>query len=157
MSLHPSIIWAQRKSYLLITVEVPDLTDPQVDIKPEKFHFKGRDGKEHKLYEAEFDLWKPIKVENAEKCLTGRNLTIRLYKTEEGFWPHLQKGPKPMFLKVNFDKWVDEDEEENEKESDIMGGMDFSNLMSQAGGSFPDMDDTNAEDEKEDKEKKEAK
>lgn len=63
-----------------------------------------------------------------------------LYKKEEEYWPKLQKGAKLNFLKVDFAKWKDEDDEDEEEgPEDPMGGMDFSQLMSQAGGNMPNM------------------
>ncbi|KAF7727953.1 hypothetical protein EC973_006841 [Apophysomyces ossiformis] len=151
MAHHPSILWAERKDHLIITVEVPDLTDPQVEIKSDRFHFKGKD-KDQQLYEAEFEFIKPVKEEKVEKILTGRNLTINISKAEEGFWEHLQKGPKPTYLKVDFSKWVDKDDDDDAKK-DMLGGMDFSDLIAQAGGNYPVIDDTDVEEKVKGKEK----
>lgn len=70
---------------------------------------------------------------------------MAIYKKEDGYWPKLQKGGKLNFLKVDFQKWVDEDEEEEEGQqpADPMGGLDFQSLMAQAGaagGGLPNMD-----------------
>lgn len=69
-----------------------------------------------------------------------------IYKKEDGYWPKLQKGGKLNFLKVDFQKWRDEDDEEEEGQqpADPMGGLDFQSLMAQAGaagGGLPNMDD----------------
>lgn len=70
---------------------------------------------------------------------------MAIYKKEDGYWPKLQKGGKLNFLKVDFQKWRDEDEEEEEGQqpADPMGGLDFQSLMAQAGaagGGLPNMD-----------------
>ena len=61
-----------------------------------------------------------------------------IYKKEEGFWPRLQKDKKkPNFLKVDFARWRDEDDEEEEAgPEDPMNSMDFSSLMQQADGNL---------------------
>lgn len=66
---------------------------------------------------------------------------MAIYKKEENWWPKLQKGSKLNFVKVDFQKWVDEDDEEEEAPADPMGGLDFQSLMAQAGaaGGLPDM------------------
>lgn len=64
-----------------------------------------------------------------------------IYKQKEEYWPRLQKGNKLNFVKVDFARWKDEDDSEEEAQ-DPMGGMDFSSLMSQAGNmGLPNMDD----------------
>lgn len=70
---------------------------------------------------------------------------MAIYKKEDGYWPKLQKGNKLNFLKVDFAKWVDEDDEEEEGQqpADPMAGLDFQSLMAQAGaagGGLPNMD-----------------
>lgn len=68
---------------------------------------------------------------------------MAIYKKEEAWWPKLQKGNKLNFVKVDFQKWVDEDDEEEEAPADPMGGLDFQSLMAQAGaaGGLPGMGD----------------
>jgi prostaglandin-E synthase len=64
-----------------------------------------------------------------------------IYKKEDGYWPRLQNGHKLNFVKVDFQRWRDEDEEDEEEPADPMGGLDFSSLMQQAGESqLPSMD-----------------
>lgn len=68
---------------------------------------------------------------------------MAIYKKEEAWWPKLQKGSKLNFVKVDFQKWIDEDDEEEEtQQPDPMGGLDFQSLMAQAGasGGLPNMD-----------------
>ncbi|KAG0185531.1 Prostaglandin E synthase 3 (Cytosolic) [Apophysomyces sp. BC1034] len=145
--------------------------DPQIDVKAEKFHFKGKGEKEQKEYEAELEFHGKIDVENSKKNLTPRNLLMVLRKSEEGYWPRLQKGPKPNFLVTDFARWRDEDDEDEEEEQpgqgDMggmggMGGMDFSSILSQAGvGNAPDLDnylpEEGDESSDEEEEKKESK
>jgi len=72
-------------------------------------------------------------------------------KTE--YWPRLLKETKKVhFLKTDFDKWVDEDEQEARADDDYgnfgmnddggLGGIDFSKLGTAGGmGETPDMED----------------
>ncbi|KAF7720656.1 Prostaglandin E synthase 3 (Cytosolic) [Apophysomyces ossiformis] len=145
MPFHPTLKWAQNKDVIFLTVELSDITNPEIDVKPEKFHFKGKGEKEQKEYEAELEFHGKIDVEKSKKNLTARELFIVLQKAEQGFWPKLQKGGKLNFLKTDFARWKDEDDddEEDQGQGDMggMGGMDFSSILSQAGvGSQPDLD-----------------
>lgn len=72
-------------------------------------------------------------------------LALRKKEAKAEFWPRLLKEAKKVhFLKTDFDKWVDEDEQE-EVEDDYsnfgglgegsgLGGIDFSKLGAGAGG-----------------------
>ncbi|KAI9496545.1 HSP20-like chaperone [Zychaea mexicana] len=142
MTLHPTVLWAQRNDLIYLTVQLVDITKPQIDVKPERFHFKGKGEKEQNEYEAEIEFYGPIDVERSKQHLTPRNLTMLIYKKDEGYWPRLQKGSKLNYVKVDFSRWRDEDEEEEEEtQQDPMGGMDFQSLMSQASGNLPNMED----------------
>ena len=79
---------------------------------------------------------------------------LRKKETKEEYWPRLTKDKQKLhFLKTDFDKWVDEDEQDAVNEDDPMagmggmpgmgadggfGGIDFSKLGGGAGG-MPDM------------------
>ncbi|KAI9282708.1 HSP20-like chaperone, partial [Sporodiniella umbellata] len=163
MPLHPTVLWAQRNDLLILTVEVSDIKEHTVDLKEDRIIFKGKGEKEQNEYEAEIVFHAPVKVEDAKKNLTARNLTMVINKQSQGFWPRLQKGNKLNFLKVDFQRWKDEDDEEEEGAGDNgmggMGGMDFSSLMSQAGGDgfkLPQTpgDDSSDDEEEEQEEKK---
>ena len=77
---------------------------------------------------------------------------LRKKELKEEYWPRLTKDKSKLhFLKTDFDKWVDEDEQDAVNDEDVMGGMggmggadggfggiDFSKLGGGAGG-MPDM------------------
>ena len=59
---------------------------------------------------------------------TAKNVEMKLQKKElnEEYWPRLLKVKQRLhFLKTDFDKWVDEDEQNEAPEEDIsqLGGM----------------------------------
>ncbi|KAI8994518.1 HSP20-like chaperone [Pilobolus umbonatus] len=146
MPLHPTVLWAQRAEVIYLTVELSDITKHKVDLTENKFTFTGKAEKEQKDYEAEIEFYASVDVKQSKQHLTARNLTLAIYKKDPAYWPKLQKGNKLNFVKVDFQKWRDEDEEEEEdnKAGDPMGGLDFQSLMAQAGaagGGLPNMDD----------------
>lgn len=84
---------------------------------------------EERNYAFELPLYAAIKAERTKKALSSRSLALVLYKEKLGieYWPRLSKDKRPIFVKTDFSKWVDEDEQDGEvekEEDDLgMGGM----------------------------------
>ncbi|KAF2354336.1 CS domain [Trinorchestia longiramus] len=133
MTLPAAVMWAQRKNMIYITICVEDCKDAVVTIEPSKVFFKGTGGTEHKLYENTLELFEDIDAENSRKVVRDRNIEVMLMKKESGpFWPHLLKQKiKQHWLKVDFSKWKDEDDD-----SDVEG-EDFQQMMQQMGSLNP--------------------
>lgn len=150
--------WAQRSDKVFLTVELPDSKNPKVKIEPEgKFSFLATAGPENGPYELDLDLFDKINVEDSKVSAGLRNIFCVLQKNEKGWWKRLLKseGKPPPYLKVDWDKWVDEDEEHessNKFDNFDLGSMnDFSNFNMDSGmggdlgGDEPDSDDEDAE------------
>ncbi|KAF1806602.1 HSP20-like chaperone [Mucor lusitanicus] len=159
MPLHPTVLWAQRADVLYLTVEISDIKEHKIDLTETKLRFTGVGEKEQNQYEAEIEFYGNVDVEKSKQHLTARNLTMAIYKKEEAWWPKLQKGNKLNFVKVDFQKWRDEDDEDEEtQQPDPMGGLDFQSLMAQAGasGGLPNMDNMPEGDDSEEEEEEES-
>ncbi|OBZ83922.1 Protein wos2 [Choanephora cucurbitarum] len=164
MPLHPTVLWAQRADVLYLTVEISDIKNHKIDLTESKLRFTGVGEKEENEYEAEIEFYKEVDVEKSKQHLTARNLTMAIYKKQEAWWPQLQKGKKLNFVKTDFQKWRDEDDDEEEgpEAGDPMGGLDFQSLMAQAGaaGGLPNMDNLpeggDSDDEEEEQEAQKA-
>lgn len=156
MSRHPSVKWAQRSDTLYITIDLPDAQDVKLKLQPEgKFLFSATTGAEKTPYEVDLDLYDKIDVNESKANIGLRNICYLVKKAENKWWKRLikQEGKAPVFLKVDWDKWVDEDEESEDKGSgnDMdFGDLDFSKL-NMGGGSgldddaldkFDDLDDS---------------
>ncbi|KAL5347225.1 p23 chaperone protein wos2 [Pseudogymnoascus australis] len=163
------LLWAQRsnatepeKNYIYLTISVPDCKpeDLKLDLKPTGLTFSGKSDSLKKSYHVELELFAEIDVENSKINHTSKNVELVLRKKEakEEFWPRLLKDSKKVhYLKTDFDKWVDEDEQEEAPEEDLggmggmppggmggmggmgggaggMGGMDMASMMSGMGG-----------------------
>ncbi|XP_061373088.1 co-chaperone protein p23-1-like isoform X2 [Gastrolobium bilobum] len=159
MSRHPPVKWAQRSDELYITVELPDAQDVKLKLEPEgKFYFSATAGAEKIPYEIDIDLFDNIDVNNSKASLGSRNICYLVKKAENKWWDRLLKqgGKPPIFLKVDWDKWVDEDEEQDNKPASDMdfGDIDFSKLNMGGGGGMDfdaagddDDDESDTEDE----------
>lgn len=168
-TVHPEVLWAQRssttepaKNFVYLTLTVPDVSeaDLKLDITPTKLTLTGKSHTKKTTYHVELEFFAEIVPEETKKNHTDRDVELVLRKKElkEEFWPRLlkEKG-KVHFLRTDFDKWVDEDEqEENPDDEDFMSkmggmggaggpggngfeGIDFSKLGSGPGGDPADL------------------
>ncbi|KAG5646082.1 hypothetical protein DXG03_004505 [Asterophora parasitica] len=109
-----------------------------------------------KEYEFNLEFFADVVPDLSTKKLTTRSFSVTLRKKEnkEEYWPRLTKAKgKNAFLKTDFSKWVDEDEQdgvvipEEEEPEDPTGGlgglggmggmppgMDFQKMLAQMGG-----------------------
>jgi hypothetical protein len=81
-------------------------------------------GPEEHAYVIELDLYDEIDKEDVKEARTDRTITLAIAKKESGpHWPRLIKanGKAPPYVKVNWDKWVDEDEEDEAEVSGHLG------------------------------------
>ncbi|WVQ76233.1 hypothetical protein IAR50_005898 [Cryptococcus sp. DSM 104548] len=163
--LHPEITWAQRssesepeKNVIYFTINTPDIQgEPEFDIKPTEISFKAKSGDASKgIPEREFSfdlqLWGEIIPEETKKLVTSRAVVLTLRKKENKaeYWTRLTKEkPNRNWIKTDFSKWVDEDEQDEAEEPSGLegsqgmggppgaggpGGMDFASMMQGMGG-----------------------
>ncbi|XP_008557314.1 prostaglandin E synthase 3 isoform X2 [Microplitis demolitor] len=135
----PPVLWAQRKNQLFITFCLEDCKDPTINIDAEKVYFKGVGGTDQKEHEVTINLFKEIDPEKTTKNAKGRLFDVVLMKKEEGpYWPRLTKeNNKFHWLKIDFNKWRDEDDSDGSASDDGIrgggGGGDFESVMRDMG------------------------
>ncbi|XVF32757.1 hypothetical protein REPUB_Repub17cG0110700 [Reevesia pubescens] len=148
MSRHPEVKWAERADKVYITVLLPDSKNAKVNLEPEGvFTFSATAGADNKLYEFKLDLHDKVNVEESKINIGVRSIFCILEKAEKAWWKKLLCGDvkTPHYVKVDWDKWVDEDEENAVGDIDL-GGMDFSNFGGMGGmADFEDSDDEEQE------------
>jgi len=139
--LPPPVMWAQRRPGVFLTICLEDCKDPVVEVKTSGVHFKGTGGTDKKEYELELELFDEIDPDKSSHKNKGRVIEFELKKSKDSYWPRLTKGSeKKHWLKVDFSRWKDEDDSEDEG----MGGegppggpggaTDFEEMMRQMGG-----------------------
>lgn len=136
------VIWAQRNTVVYVTICLEDCKNPDIKIEPEQVYFRGVGGPEKKVYEVTIPLYAKVEPEvriicllinfltliivilqNSKTSVGGRYIELVLQKPSEDtkYWPHLTKEKKKYhWLKVDFKKWKDEDETDDE----TVGGGD---------------------------------
>ncbi|ROW17216.1 hypothetical protein VPNG_01005 [Cytospora leucostoma] len=169
----PEVLWAQRssssdpeKNFIYLTITVPDVpaSNLKLDLKSTGLTFTGHSDSLKKTYHLELEFYKEIDEKASQTHHTGKNVELKLQKKEldEAYWPRLLKEAKKVhFLRTDFDKWVDEDEQQEAAEDDLsqfggmgpgaggdFGGIDFSKLGGAAGlGGEEDDEDDEGEDD----------
>jgi hypothetical protein len=152
MARHPEILWAQRSDKVFLTVELLDAKSPDVKLEPEgRFSFAATVGANNQKFEVDLELFGAIDVEKSTVSKGQRHTVLVLVKKEQGWWSRLLKaeGKAPKFVKVDWNKWVDEDEEDEPQAMGGMGGMpDFSSLGGMGGaGGMPDFSGMGGDDD----------
>ncbi|CAK7204422.1 p23 chaperone protein wos2 [Sporothrix eucalyptigena] len=149
----PEVLWAQRsssedaeKNFIYLTIVVPDADPSQAEIslKPSSVSFKGFSKTLKRTYQVTLDLYAEIDEAASKVNHTSRSVELKLVKKELGdaYWPRLLKDSKKVhFLKTDFDKWVDEDEQEEAPADDFsqFGGMGGMGGMGGGMGGMPGM------------------
>ncbi|KAK3397302.1 HSP20-like chaperone [Sordaria brevicollis] len=159
----PEVLWAQRSSatdpesnFIYLTIGVPDVptSNLKLDLKPTGLVFTGHSDTLKKTYHVELEFYAEIDPSASKVNHTARDVEMKLRKKEldAAYWPRLLKESKKVhFLKTDFDKWVDEDEQHEAAEDDFsnfggmggmpgMGGMGMDGGMGGMGGDFGGID-----------------
>eukprot|EP01119_Soliformovum_irregulare_P019125 TRINITY_DN5_c0_g1_i1.p1 TRINITY_DN5_c0_g1~~TRINITY_DN5_c0_g1_i1.p1 ORF type:complete len:212 (-),score=67.78 TRINITY_DN5_c0_g1_i1:102-701(-) len=122
---HPNVSWAQRPDTIYISLDIQDVKDAKVDLQPTKLTFDGTSNK--RPYHIDMELFGEIDTEQSKFVVRPRQVEFVLKRKEEGpYWDRLLKeGGKRNWLKVDWNKWVDEDEADEAENFDMsgMGGM----------------------------------
>ena len=142
----PDLKWAQRKDRLFITICLPEVQNPNIDLKPEgKFKFNGK-VKETK-YEIDLDLYGEIVPDESKWNHKGRNIYINVAKKdkEAEYWPRFTKEKmKHPHIFIDWDKWIEE-EDENEGGNADLGNFDLEGMQDFNMGDYEDSDDEEEE------------
>nr|VDD27808.1 unnamed protein product [Brassica oleracea] len=132
MSRHPEVKWAETTDKIFLTVVLADSKETKVNLDPEGvFDFSAKAGPENHVYELKLELHGKVNVEESKINIGARSIFCIIEKAEPERWNKLIGGGKaPHYVKIDCDKWVDEDDEGSAGAGDMdmggMGGMDFS-------------------------------
>lgn len=145
----------QWEDKVYLTVMLPDAKNPKVNLGPEgTFTFTATGGAGDNVYELKLELFDKVDVEESKINYGVRSIFCILEKAEKKWWNKLLRGDgkPPHYVKVDWDKWADEDEDNGSGNGPAdfdLGGMDFSKFgdFGGAGGGdeFEDSDDDEQE------------
>ncbi|KAJ0177782.1 hypothetical protein K1T71_006655 [Dendrolimus kikuchii] len=137
----PSVLWAQRKEDIFLTFSV-ECKEPTIKIDKESVYFKGINAQDKKSHEVTIQLYDNVNPDTSGFVNKGRciEMVLRKEKKDAPYWPSLTKDKKkPHYLKVDFNKWKDEDDEEEDGGGNNYDLMDM--LQSMGGGGAGDKAD----------------
>lgn len=133
MAVHPTVLWAQRsneseisKNLIFLTIEILDPVSLELDLTATQLHLTAQSSDGSKDYELKLEFYEDIVPEKSHKTVTGSHISYILQKKEAKaeYWPRLLKEKlKLHYIKTDFDKWVDEDEQEANGDDEDMAGM----------------------------------
>ncbi|KAF7457802.1 co-chaperone p23 [Cryptosporidium felis] len=132
--LFPTVLWAQTKKALFVTVDLPDIKDYKVDLEEDYLKFYAK--VDNNEYGFKLEFLKPINKEESKYQVT-RSLHFMITKKEEERWASITKDSSNTrnWLKCDWNRWIDTDEEENPTNKfDMFGGMDGMGGMGGMGG-----------------------
>ena len=108
----PQVKWAQRPKLLFITICLEDCKSPSIEMLSNSLIFHGKGGTDKKTYKLELEFFKKVIPEKSRFAVRERGVDFVIEKLETGpYWERLVlESTKHPWIKVNFDKWVDEEE-----------------------------------------------
>lgn len=134
----PSVTWAQRNHCVFLTICVEDCKNPTLNLEKDKLTFDGVGGPDKRHFQVTIPFYKEIDSEKSQIFIRDRNIELLIKKldSDKTFWPHLTKEKtKHHWLKVDFNKWREEDDSEDENNEG-----NFEDLMRSMGGLVGDSD-----------------
>ncbi|XP_013194073.1 uncharacterized protein CG16817-like [Amyelois transitella] len=129
----PPVLWAQRKEDVFLTISV-ESKDPIIKIEKDSVYFKGVNVPDNKVHEVTIPLYDAVVPENSGFVNKGRciEMVLRKEKKDASYWPNLTKDKKkPHYLKIDFNKWRDEDDDE---EGNAGSAYDLEEMLRSMGG-----------------------
>jgi len=154
MSINTAPIkWAQRSDSLYLTIALVDVKEETIDLSDTKLEFKGKsNGKD---YAVNIEFFHPVDSEGSTYKVLPRSVQMLVMKGEsaeeenddddENEWPRLlkDKALEKNQVKIDWDRWQDEDAEEAFNTSALEGGQGMGGGMPPGmggmGGGMPGM------------------
>ncbi|XP_040998128.1 co-chaperone protein p23-2 [Juglans microcarpa x Juglans regia] len=115
----PEVLWAQRSDKVYLTIALPDAKEVSVNCEPQGLFSFSAKGLQGELFVFSLELYGPIMPEVCKTQVGLRNILCSIQKEQKGWWERLLKSeekPAP-YLKVDWNKWCDEDEEGSTSDS----------------------------------------
>ena len=117
----PNIKWAQTKNCINFVIDLQNIDTFSIDCIDDKFTCSYI--LENDTNENEFELELLNEIESFNYTY-GKFINIILEKKEEIWWKRLTKEDiYKNKIKIDWDKWKDEDDSENENEDENLDGM----------------------------------
>jgi len=141
-TLQAPILWAQKKDQIFLSIPLQDLALCEIKVEETLLSFTGVANGSN--YQAHLEFYGLIDKDKSKYLIRPRSADFVLFRKESGsYWPHLlkQKG-KFNWIKADWDKWVDEDvDDEGGFDMGGMGNFDFGSGNTGGSSQFEDSDE----------------
>ena len=124
MNNNPSILWAQDRDKLFVTIEIKNFQNKDIVFEPKTVKINGEANNTE--FEISIDLNSEIDTEKSIWLIKQNCIELKLSKVKNIFWHKLTKN-KQNNVRIDWQRWRDEDDDE---EDDNMLS-DFSNFQKQ--------------------------
>ncbi|KAL6519292.1 hypothetical protein OROGR_018612 [Orobanche gracilis] len=116
MSRKPEVLWAQRSDKVYLTVSLPDAKDISVNCEPHGLFNFSAVGVNGEPFNFTLQLYDNIAPQGCKTKICSRNILCSIQKEQKGWWKRLLKSEEKLapYIKVDWNKWCDEDDEESE-------------------------------------------
>lgn len=115
----PFVCWAQTENQITLKVDLADVKDVNINVQERKLQLSayGQGARGCNNYGFNIDFHELINPDESNYKVNDRQIDFTLRKQNNGWWPRLTSQPqKPPWLKIDFDKWKNEDTDDNECE-----------------------------------------
>uniref|UniRef100_A0A1B6DZR9 Very-long-chain (3R)-3-hydroxyacyl-CoA dehydratase n=1 Tax=Clastoptera arizonana TaxID=38151 RepID=A0A1B6DZR9_9HEMI len=117
--LSPFVFWAQDANYLYLKVDLKDIKKNTIKLNNEELDMEayGIGGHGPSVYNVKLKFFNNIIASDTKKRqlrITPQGVQFTLKKAENKWWPRLlESARKPAWVKIDFDKWMNEDDEDD--------------------------------------------
>ena len=123
MNLNPSILWAQDRANLFITIEINNFKNQDITFNTNNVRLVGTSG--NREYDIVIDFNSDIVNEESKWVIKQKCIELVVMKGKHIFWQKLTKN-KQNNIRIDWQKWKDEEDDEDE---DLL--QDFSSFQKQ--------------------------
>lgn len=146
----PTVQWAQRSDKLYLTIDLQEAENTKIELTNGddggKVSFSGTArshaaGSEEHKYALQLDLYAKIDEAESKIAVGARSIVLVIAKSQPEFWPRLlhATGKTPRNIQIDWNRWVDEDEEEEKGDFDLSGLQNMQNYGMDGGGGMGGM------------------
>ncbi|KAG9134694.1 hypothetical protein Leryth_001008 [Lithospermum erythrorhizon] len=115
MSRQPEVLWAQRSDKVYLTISLPDAKEISATCQPHgQFNFSALSS-QNEPFSFTLQLYGNTIPQGCKTKVGLRNIICSIQKEQKIWWKRLLKSEKkpPAYIKVDWNKWCDEDDEES--------------------------------------------
>ena len=117
---NPSILWAQDRNYLFLTLEVLNIKQQNIVFEINSILFKA--SSKYSIYDINIELFGDIVPSKCNWNIRQNCVKLVLKKEKNFFWNRLTKT-KQNNVKIDWSKWINEEDSESEEENEMINNF----------------------------------